>query len=68
MEEFWYDYLKSKYCEKSILSYMDTDSFIGHLKSDDIYKDIAEDVANEVWYFKLWVKQTIIKKEKKEFG
>ena len=45
MEEFWYDYLKSKYCEKSILSYMDTDSFIGHLKSDDIYKDIAEDVA-----------------------
>ena len=45
MDEFWYDYLKSKYCEKSKLFYMDTDSFIGHLKTDDIFKDIAEDVA-----------------------
>ena len=24
--------------------YMDTDSFIVHLKAEDIYKDIAEDV------------------------
>ena len=24
--------------------YMDTDSFIVHIKTDDIYKDIAEDV------------------------
>ena len=24
--------------------YMDTDSFIVHVKTDDIYKDIAEDV------------------------
>ena len=26
------------------LCYMDTDSFIVHVKTDDIYKDIAEDV------------------------
>ena len=26
------------------MAYTDTDSFIGYLKTDDIYKDIAEDV------------------------
>ena len=26
---------------------MDTDSFIIHVKTDDIYKDIAEDVAKK---------------------
>ena len=29
--------------EKSKLCYMDTDSFIVHMKTDNIYKDIAED-------------------------
>ena len=44
MNEFWYDYVKSKYGEKAKLCYMDMDSFIVHIKADDIYKDIAEDV------------------------
>ena len=44
MYEFWYDYLKPKYGENVKLCYMDTDSFIVHVKTDDIYKDIAEDV------------------------
>ena len=44
MYEFWYDYVKPKYDEKSKLCYMDTDSFIVHVKTKDIYKDIAEDV------------------------
>ena len=44
MNEFWYDYVKSKYVEKAKLCYMDMDSFIVHIKADDIYKDIAEDV------------------------
>ena len=42
--DFWYDYLKPKYGENAKLCYMDTDSFIVHVKKDDIYKDIAEDV------------------------
>ena len=42
--EFWYDHLKPKYGENAKLCYMDTDSFIVHVKTDDIYKDIAEDV------------------------
>ena len=43
MYEFWYDYVKPKYRENAKLCYMDTDSFIVHVKTDDIYKDIAED-------------------------
>ena len=44
MYDFWYDYIKPKYDEKAKLCYMDTDSSIVHIKTDDIYKDIAEDV------------------------
>ena len=42
--EFWYDYVKPKYDEKSKLRYMDIDSFIVYIKTDDISKDIAENV------------------------
>ena len=42
--EFWYDYVKPKYGENAKFCYMNTDSFIVHVKTDDIYKDIAEDV------------------------
>ena len=44
MYEFWYDYVKPNYGEKTKLCYMDTDSFIVYIKTEDIYKDIAEDV------------------------
>ena len=36
--EFWNDYVKRKSC------YMDTDSSTVYIKTDDNYKDIAEDV------------------------
>ena len=39
--EFWYDYVEPNYGEKAKLCYMDTDSFIVYIKTDDIYKDIA---------------------------
>ena len=42
MYEFWYDYVKRNNGEKAKLCYMDTDSFIVYIKTDDIYKDIAE--------------------------
>ena len=42
MYEFWYDYVKPKYGEKAKLCYMDTDRFIVYIKTDYIYKDIAE--------------------------
>ena len=44
MFEFWFYYVKSKYDEKAKLCYIDTDSFIVYIKTDDIYKDIAKDV------------------------
>ena len=44
MYEFWYDYIKLKCGEKAKLCYMNADSFIVHVKTDYIYKDIAEDV------------------------
>ena len=44
MYEFWYDCVKPKYGEKAQLCYVDTDSFIVYIKTDDIYKGIAEDV------------------------
>ena len=44
MYEFWYDYIKPKYEENAKLCYMDTDSFIIHIKTEDVYKDIADDV------------------------
>ena len=42
MYQFLYDYVKPEYGESAKFCYMDTDSFILHIKTDDIYKDIAE--------------------------
>ena len=46
--EFWYDYVKPKYGEKAKLLYMGTDSFIAYIETDDINKDIAEDVETRI--------------------
>ena len=46
MYEFWYDYMKPKYDNNVKLCYMDTDSFIMDIKTNDFYKDIAKDVDN----------------------
>ena len=35
MYEFWYYYVKPKYNEKANLCYVDIDSFIVYLKTDD---------------------------------
>ena len=44
MYESCYDYIKPKYQEKAKLCYMDTDSFIVHIETEDFYKDIAQDI------------------------
>ena len=38
--KFWYDYIKPN----AKLCYMDTDSFIINIKTEDFYEDIANDV------------------------
>ena len=44
MYEFWYDYMKPKYGDDVKLCYMDTDSFVMNIKTNDFCKDIANDV------------------------
>ena len=44
MYEFWYDYIKPRYQCNAKLCYMDTDSFIIHIKTNDVYEDIGNDV------------------------
>ena len=46
MYEFWYDYMKPKYNDNVRLCYMNTDSFVMHIKTNDFYKDISHDVYN----------------------
>ena len=47
MYEFHYDYMKRKCADdKLTLFYMDTDSLIYDIETDDIYKDIAGDVES----------------------
>ena len=48
MYEFWYDYIKPKCGDNVRLCYMDTDSFVMDIKTDDFYKDISNDV--DKWF------------------
>ena len=47
MYEYWYDEMKPKYGDNVKLCYMDTESFIMHIKTEDCYKDIADDVEKK---------------------
>ena len=44
MYEFWCDYMKPKFCDNVKFCYMDTDSFIMDIKTEDFYENIADDV------------------------
>ena len=48
MYEFWYNYMKPKYNDVR-LRYMDTDSFIMNIKTNDFYKDIANDIEKRFY-------------------
>ena len=47
MYEFWYDYINPKYLDKAKLCYKDTDNFVIHIKTEDFYEDIANDVEKQ---------------------
>ena len=59
MYEFWYDYVKSKYGENAKLCYMDTDSFIVHVKTW-YFQGYCGRFSSKIWHFKYWNRQTII--------
>ena len=44
MYEFHYDYMRPTYGRKVNLCYMDTDSFVYEIETEDFYRDIAKDV------------------------
>ena len=44
IHKLWYDYMKPTYGNDVKLCYMDTDSFIMNIKTEDFYKAIANDV------------------------
>ena len=48
MYEFWYNVIKPKYGDRAKLCYMDTDSFVIHIITEDFREDIANDV--ERWF------------------
>ena len=48
MYEFCCGCVKPKYHENAKLCYMDTDSFIISIKTENIYKDIANDVKKDL--------------------
>ena len=56
MYKFWYNYVKPKYSENSKLYYMDTESFIVHVKTEDIYKDIWYKIWHLIYDIKFWIK------------
>ena len=48
MYEFWYDYIKPKCQDNAKLCYMDTDSFVIHIRTEDFYEDVANNV--KIWF------------------
>ena len=48
MYKFWYEYIKPKYADNAKLCYMDTDSFVIHVKTNDFFHDISNDV--NLWF------------------
>ena len=47
MYKFWYDFIKPRYEDRAKLCYMDTDSLVIHIETDDFSKGIADD--DEKW-------------------
>ena len=48
MYESWFDYVKPKYKDKVKLCYMDTDSFVINIFTEEFFEDINNDV--ERWF------------------
>ena len=47
MYDYWYNEMKRNYEDRIRLCYMDTDSFIMHIKTDYFCKDFADDVEKK---------------------
>ena len=52
MYEFWYDYTRLKYQDKTNLCYIDMDSFILNIKTEDFLKTLQ--MILKIWYIQPW--------------
>ena len=69
MYEFWYDYIKPKHGENAELCYMHTSGFIVHVKTECIYRDIAEDIQTRIDTSNFELRRSLFKgKNKKAIG
>ena len=71
MYEFHYDYMRPKYGSKLKLCYMDTDSFVYEIETEDFYRYIANDVEKRLdtsGYSKDNNRRLPIGKNKKKIG
>ena len=66
MYEFWYYYMKPKYNDNARLCYMNTDSFIMNIKTNDFCKDISDDVDNRFDTSNYEVKRPLLMGENKQ--
>ena len=66
MYEFWYDYVKPKYGANAKICYMDTDSFIVHVKTDYIYKNIVQDVETRFGISNFEIDRSLPKEKNKK--
>ena len=48
MHELWYGYIKAKFGGRAKLCYIDTDSLIHLIMTENFYEDIANDI--EIWF------------------
>ena len=48
MYKFYYDYLRPKFKDKMQLLYMNTDSFVLEIETDDFFKDTKDDLKE--WF------------------
>ena len=68
MYEFHYDYMRPECGSKVKLCYMDTDSFVYEIETEDFYRDIANDVEKRFdtsGYLKMITDRYPLKKIKK---
>ena len=43
LDQFHYEYVKSKYGDQAKLLFTDTDSLCYHIQTEDVYRDMQED-------------------------
>ena len=68
MYKFWCYYIRPKYQNNVKICHMDTDSSIIHIKTENVYEDIVDDVENKFDTSKYEVNKKVIRSMKDELG